>query len=300
MLWNRLSLFLVAVGLVCVATQASAAIVAEYRFENDLTSEANSPALNATSGTTAGFSTDVPGAFILDGVGGPAVANAVANAASYNNGTGSGSAVSDAGGIINDDVNTGGFTVEAFIKIDSAGSSAFDLIFGNLNPAGSSGWLLGINNAGQLRFSAPQANNGSLNSSTSALALAEDVWVHVAAVGTYTERTEPSPGAGGGFVDFTDVQLYIDYAASGTATRFFGANASEVAGVSGPIFVTSAADYTIGAGNAFDGLIDEVRFSDTALVTDDLLRASAIPEPTSMVLLGMGAFLVMFRRRGVC
>jgi len=293
MMKNRLSLFLVTVGLACIATQASAAIVAQYRFENDLTSEANSPDLDATAGTTAGFSAVVPGAFILDGVGGPAVANA----ASYNNGTGTGSAVSDGDEIINDVMDDGDFTVEAFIRIDSAGASNFDLIFGNLNGAGTSGWLLGINNAGQLRFSAPQANNGSLLSATSALALTEDVWLHVAAVGTYTERSEPSPGAGGGFVDFTDVQLYIDYVASGSARRFFGPTSSEVLGVSGPIFVSSTADYTIGADNSFDGLIDEVRFSDTALVTDDLLRASAVPEPSSVLLLGAGAMLMMFRRR---
>jgi len=292
---NRWIFFLVMAGVACVATQAPAAVVAQYRFENDLTSEANSPALDASFGSGVNFSTDVPGAFILDGVGGPHSANTL----SYDNSpvVGTGSFISDVGGILNNAVNTGGFTIEAFVKLDSSGSSAFDLIFGNLNTTGTSGWLLGINNAGQLRFSSSQANNGTFKNVVSDSALSVDEWVHVAAVGTYTERSEPSPGAGGGFVDFTDVQLYVDYVASGTDVRFFGVDASEVLGVSGPVFATSAADFTIGADNPFDGLIDEIRFSNTALGTAALLRASAIPEPSSVMLLGAGALLMVMRRR---
>jgi len=284
MMCNRISIFLVAVGLACVATQASAAVIAQYRFENDLTSEVNFPALNATSGTGTGFSTDVPGALILDGVGGASVANV----ASYDQDGGAASTVTNSS-LVNDTINEGSFTIEAFVKLDVGGAFGFDLIMGNLNGAGSQGWALGLDGGGMLRFGAAQANNGGFLASTATTALPVDDWVHVAAVGTFTDNT--------GSVDFTDVQLYIDYVATGTATRFFGNTASET-GI-GPVIVEVGANYGIGAGNAFDGLIDEIRLSDTALGSDDLLRASAIPEPSSVMLLGVGAMLMMFRRRNV-
>jgi len=293
---NRCLFCLVIAGVACVATQAPAAVVAQYRFEDNLTSEANSPDLDASFGSGADFSTDVPGALILDGVGGAASANT----RSYVNNSvpGTGSFISDGGGIFNSTVNTGGFTIEAFVRIDSSGSSAFDLIFGNLNSVGDSGFSFGLNGAGNLRFGAPNANAGGFQAAVSDSALSVDEWVHVAAVGTFTERSEPSPGAGGGFVDFTDVQLFVDYVESGDSVRFFGAGDSEIAGNIGPVFATSAANFTIGADNPFDGLIDELRISNTALASDALLRASAIPEPTSACLVAAGLLgMIGFGRR---
>ena len=61
---------------------------------------------------------------------------------------------------------------------------------------------------------------------------------------------------------------------------------------------TVSAQVTIGqvqgGGQAFTGIIDEVRFSDSALATDQLLN---VPEPGALGLTLLGGGLVFFRRR---
>ncbi|MCC7350050.1 MAG: LamG domain-containing protein [Phycisphaerales bacterium] len=275
-------------GLVSLVTAAPAfSAVAYYRFENNLTSQDNSPTLDATAGSTVGYSSDVPGSSIFDPIG----STTVANTKSYDHGTGSASTLSDTS-ILNNTVSTHGFTIEAFIKLSSSDVNdvKFDLIFGNMNGAGTEGWLFGINGSGKLRFSGVQNNGAAYKEVSSTDALTANTWHHVAAVGTFSERT------GQDLVDFTDVQLFVDYVATGSSVRFFGPTSSGSSGNSGPNFATSTANYNIGANNPFSGLIDELRIYDSPLMTTQMLQA-VVPEPASLGLLGLGGLLLVRRRK---
>jgi len=274
-------------GLVSLVAAAPAfSAVAYYRFENNLASQDNSPTLDATAGSTAGYSSDVPGASIFDPIGN----TTIANTKSYSHGTGSGSALSNTS-ILNNLVGSSSFTVEAFVKLTSSDVNdlKFDLIMGNLNPTGSEGWLLGLNAQGKLRFSASQTNGGTYKEASDTNALSPG-WHHVAAVGIFTNKT------GTGLVDYTDVQLYVDYAAVGASIRYFGPASSGDPGNLGPVIVTSSNNYTIGANNPFSGLIDEVRIFNSPLSTSQMLTA-VVPEPAGLGLLGAGALLMIRRRR---
>lgn len=279
-------------GLVSLVTAAPAfSAVAYYRFENNLASQNNSPTLDATAGSTVGYSSDVPGSSIFDPIG----STTVANTKSYDHGTGSASTLSDTS-ILNNTVSTHGFTIEAFIKLSSSDVNdvKFDLIFGNMNGAGTEGWLFGINGSGKLRFSGVQNNGAAYKEVSSTDALTANTWHHVAAVGTFSERT------GQDLVDFTDVQLFVDYVAvstiGGSGSRFFGPASSGLSGNSGPNFVTSTTNYNIGAINPFSGLIDELRIYDSPLMTTQMLQA-VVPEPASLGLLGLGGLLLVRRRK---
>jgi len=153
------------------------------------------------------------------------------------------------------------------------------LIFGNANQAGTDGWEFGLDANSNLRFRGEQTNaGGSYKTSTSASALSVGVWTHVAAVATFDDNTGP------GLVDFTDVQLYVNYLPTGTAARFFGATITETSGVMGPVLDAGVGDYRIGSTpgilhTAFDGLIDELRISSGALAPADFLTASGVSPP---------------------
>jgi len=272
-----LKMTVVSCGLLVFAIGTSqAATVAYWRFENTTASEVNFPALNYTAGDAAGFSTSVPDVLVADSV----AATSVANTASYNQlavvGTGTPSTVAD-NVLLDNAIEGNSFTIEAFVNLDIGGTFAFDSIIGNLGgPGGFVFRLLADGDGdGVLNFRAVQDADGSSKTISSAK-LTEGSWQHVAVVGT---------DIGSGNVS---AQLYLNYAPTGLAATLFG-------GVRG-----NALDYDIGAPNPFNGLFDELRISDTALATGEFLTAIAIPEPTSVVLLGMGAFLVMFRRRGAC
>ncbi|MCC6424448.1 MAG: LamG domain-containing protein [Phycisphaerales bacterium] len=277
-------------GLVSLVTAVPAfSSVAYYRFENNLASQDNSPTLDATAGSTVSYSSDLPGSSIFDPIGN----TTVANTKSYDNGTGTASVISDSS-ILNNAVSAHGFTIEAFVKLTSSDVNdvKFDLIIGNMNGAGTEGWMFGINGSGKLRFSGVQTNGSAYKEVSSTDALTANVWHHVAAVGTYSERT------GDGLVDFTDVQLYVDYVATGTtgsAARFFGPTSSGLPGNSGPNFVTSTSNFNIGAVNPFSGYIDELRIYEVPLLTTQMLQA-VVPEPASLGLLGLGGLLMMRRR----
>jgi hypothetical protein len=85
------------------------------------------------------------------------------------------------------------------------------------------------------------------------------------------------------------VDLYLDYVWVG------GGLLSEL-GVKDLVY--TGGDFFFGGGGGgrgFDGWIDEVRYSDTVLTTDEFLRVT--PEPGRAMLLLLGAAAVLFRRR---
>ena len=105
--------------------------------------------------------------------------------------------------------------------------------------------------------------------------LAANTWYHVAVVG-----------------DGTNATLYLD----GTSVGSVGFN--------GLYNSSSSQGFTVGRGffngnpaDFWNGEIDEVRFSNEALSPSQFLNAAAVPEPTTIGLLGVTASLLMARRR---
>jgi len=287
----RRNLVLTAGLLSAMASAPAFSAVAYYRFENNLTSQDNSPTLDATAGSTAGYSADVPGSSIFD----PWANTTVSNTLSYNHGTGTASMLSDTS-LLNNAVNTHGFTVEAFIKLTSedVNDLKFDLIIGNMDGPGTKGWIFGLNGQGKLRFSAIQANGAGAYKEVSATDALTAGWHHVAAVGTFTDKT------GTGLVDYTDVRLYVDYvdvtAQTGSAIRYFGTTESGDPGNAGPVIKVSTDNFAIGAINPFSGLIDELRISGDPLLTTQMLQA-VVPEPASLMVIGLAGLGLAARRR---
>ncbi|NOY41429.1 MAG: PEP-CTERM sorting domain-containing protein [Planctomycetes bacterium] len=267
-------------GVLGMSAAVEAATVAYWRAENTAASETNSPLLDYTAGSTAGFSTNVADVNIFD----PVANTTVANTASYDHGAGTASTVAFA------DINaavTGnsGFTVEAFVRLNSGGTFSFDNIIKNWTGSGNdAGWGFGLDAlgdaGGRLSFFGALTTGGTLTK-VSPNVLPQDTWIHVAAVGTVTA------------VDRVSVQLFENYVAAGTPQVFIGS-------VGGPLLDANAAAYSIGATNPFTGLIDELRISDLALDSSQFLQATAIPEPASIALLSMGLVLIGGRRRSIC
>ena len=63
----------------------------------------------------------------------------------------------------------------------------------------------------------------------------------------------------------------------------------------------AATGFTLGAtrtgGEGFNGLIDDVRVYDNVLSQSEIADLAAIPEPSSVAMLGLGALGLLFRRR---
>jgi len=252
--FNKLIIIFLVVFVLGVGAQAEP--VAYWRWENSSVSEYNSPTVDAALGTTSGYSTDVPGSQISDGVA------TYANTASYDHGaSGTDTVVSDYA-VINSGTCYGEFTIEAFIKMDEGANYNFDTIINNSDA--TDGWYFGFWGDGQIAFWAYDGYNGSGRTALAADPLTGGVWHHVAVVGTEDIRVDQA---------FVETQIYVDYLPVGTVGRYW----QEF--VPGEPYISPATNpFTIGTGgNAFDGLIDDLRITSAALEPSEFLRVSTVP-----------------------
>lgn len=292
--WLLLSgLFLLAIPRLVAATT-----IGYWRLEegpnatkaSTLVSQANSPLLdgdeNAVGANSMYYSTQVPGPQIQDGVGGSKVSNTLSlytERVGVLNGTGNRFDVDD---------NTNNpplteprtFTFETFIKADTNDVTAFRTIARKTRGGADGSWFLMANN-GKLMLRADTNTTGSSgdgwNESVSTTvathgSIDDGEWHHIAV--TYEE-----PDGAGVF------KLYKDYQLVGTLNpKDTGENKIVYDG--GILHIGGRS-----SGNGWQGWIDEPRLSNVVLSTDDFLLA--VPEPSSVVLLGMATVVLPVIRR---
>ena len=282
---------LVAVSLVllvvCLAATQVTASAIYYRMENGGTSQDNSPTVDLTLGSTAGFSTDVPGTQIQDGIGGAIYANNY----SYDHGTGTASTTTDYSVARAAVDSAAGFTIECFVKIDEGATAAQLLKWDTI--VGSDSWSLSLNanQLPQFRAVTPKYPDEDVDNATGYLisnagTLSEGEWHHIAVVGTVVDLYPPT------WTLYEAVTLYVDYQPVGTKQFYSQAGMDPQF----PRFVWSDVNTYVGAINPFNaGLLDEIRISDVALAPDGFLQA--VPEPATISLLVFGAIGLVRRKR---
>jgi len=252
-----------------------------------IASEVNSAALDGVAtGTGTGSApihvSDVPGLFVLDGLGGPVIS---ANSTSLSF-TSSGG---DNGGLVRIDDNATDetlldpteFTLEFFFKAPTA-SQNFSVYAGRNQFTDSMGWGVGNywrNNRIRISNNEVPDGGGFVGHSTddNSYFYVDGDWHHFAL--TYDPDT-------------TTLSFYGDYQLVTTLVQPIDYTDAGGNPIDGALVLGGLA-----GGNSLTGLIDEVRLSGTALDPDAFLRVSDVPEPASLALLGFGGAAMLMRRR---
>lgn len=148
---------------------------------------------------------------------------------------------------------------------------------------GNGGWHLGTQ--GNVYFGLKSSNytDNAYSTITANSSYNNGQWHHVAAVVT----TNTSHYAGNSALIYIDGMLVA--AAEGPQNGILG-------------YMPSATNWSIGARDAatrsfFNGLIDDVRIYDSALSQSEI--TALVPEPATMMLLGLGGLLLRKRRVGL-
>lgn len=106
----------------------------------------------------------------------------------------------------------------------------------------------------------------------------------------------------GGFPDDAQYHHWVLIAdGAGNMTVFRdNSNLGTIAVSNGTVFNIDSVGVGNGGGNAYDGQIDELYIFDEAIsseVVGSLFTSNAVPEPTSLALLGLGGLCMLRRRR---
>lgn len=269
-----------------------AATVGMWQFENDFTARQGGSGLDGTGsahigGAAPGFSTESPGMIITDGLGGSVLSSTNSSSASFtNNNLPDGQDGSKVTINVSDPSTTlSSFTIEGFVKTDNTARYGTFFSF-NRSDRGGSTWMLDSLEDDRLRArfdtqptGAPNIDNGDGTFSppagfnqgfTTSAVFNDGNWHHIALSYDGTTRA---------------VDIYMDYQRVGGGTATFDL----VYETQNLVFGAS------GGGRAFNGLMDEIRLSDSVLTTDQFLRA--IPEPGTALLALLGSLGLLRRRR---
>ena len=261
MKWLRL---IVMGAVVCALGVGSlqAALVSYYTFDD--AADLGADATGTNNGTPVGDATQGPGkvgtgSLVLDGDGD--IVN-VAGAASFD-------AVDDDGD---------GWTLAAWVKApaDATGDDGVMRVFSMYNPTEAwmgEGWGLGIDRADPAQEKVMSTTYGIVDMRHDSDPLPDDEWTHL----DYVYQND----GGNAATDF-----YVNGVLLGTTTTGSGFGINDTTN-----------DYVIGAlgfsGHTqfWQGSIDELRVYDTPLTADQI--GALVPEPTSIVLFGIGLGLVL-------
>ena len=150
-------------------------------------------------------------------------------------------------------LNSSSFTAELWVKVNDDSSKDISISQGDGTDTGRT-WL-GIDTDGEIFswFGGTKLNSG--------YQITSDAWYHLALTYDYSNQTQKI------FVDGVEKNSRTIAGEYADGDYLFGVNNS--------------------LGNNFNGLIDEIRFSDTALSASALgYQQSCVPEPATMMLLG--------------
>ncbi|MFA9478843.1 LamG domain-containing protein [Phycisphaerales bacterium AB-hyl4] len=173
---------------------------------------------------------------------------------------------------------TNQMTIEAYVNRSSMVGTRF-LAAHNTTSGNNRSWFFGVTNAGQLRFGSSADGVGSTNqnstfASEDTLEAGKDYYVAaVYNAGTVTFWVQ----------NLTDDGELASSVVTGYEASLYDADSTFLIG-----------NWNNGSATSWEGLIDEVRLSNTALNENQLL---AVPEPASLALLGAGGLLVLTRRK---
>ncbi|QNN24269.1 LamG domain-containing protein [Planctomycetales bacterium ZRK34] len=277
---------LFAVGL---TASVDAATIGYWQFDDlapgnaasTLVTQSNSPDLDGTASASGGGSSvkpdhvaDVANLLISDGVGGPILHSNDSSLRFYNAGginSTIGSLVSVQDPVSNNNLlePSGDFTVEGFVKINSHINYA--TLIGKERSGGTS-WVIDTGGSGTLRMRAdtqdgtsPGKFNDELGSSFN---LEDGEWHHFAMTYDASERR---------------ITLFGDHSQVASKVLVDGGS---IQFDDSPLRIGD-----LSGGRALDGWLDEIRYSDSLLTSDQFLRAIPTPAalPAGLGLLGLAA-----------